>query len=180
MRRGCRTFPSTVRSIFVVHNKQTDLTKTTQIRVDLNGLDGDDLTLNKLVAQLNTVDGVSASLDARGRLVLKSSSPNSEFAFGDDTSGLLASLGMNTFFTGSTASDLGVSSVIAADPSKFAASRSGIDGDTQNAVALAGFADRLSRFGQRSSRSPDLRPTRQQRHARLRGRQIGRHRLSHL
>lgn len=127
----------------VVHNKQTDLTKTTQIRVDLNGLDGDDLTLNKLVAQLNAVDGVSASLDARGRLVLKSSSPNSEFAFGDDTSGLLASLGINTFFTGSTASDLGVSGVMSADPSKFAASRSGIDGDTQNAVALAGFASRL-------------------------------------
>lgn len=127
----------------VVHNKQTDLTKTTQIRVDLNGLDGDDLTLNKLVAQLNTVDGVSASLDSRGRLVLASSSPNSEFAFGDDTSGLLASLGINTFFTGSTASDLGVSRVMTADPSKFAASRSGIDGDTQNAVAMAGFADRL-------------------------------------
>ena len=127
----------------VVHNKQTDLTKTTQIRVDLNGLDGDDLTLNTLVAQLNTVDGVSASLDARGRLVLKSSSPNSEFAFSDDTSGLLASLGVNTFFTGSTAGDLGVSGVMTSDPSKFAASRSGIDGDTQNAVALAGFANRM-------------------------------------
>ncbi|MGC3967097.1 MAG: flagellar hook-associated protein FlgK [Pirellulales bacterium] len=127
----------------LIRNTQTNLTKTTQIKVDLNGLDDDDTTLNKLVTQLDAIDGLSASLDARGRLVLKSDAPNSQFAFGDDSSGVLAALGINTFFSGTSASSIGVNSVIAADPSKFAASRSGIDGDTQNAVQLAQFADRL-------------------------------------
>jgi len=127
----------------LVKNTQTGLTKTTQIKVDLNGLDDDDTTLNSLVAQLEAIDGVSASLDVRGRLVLKADAPNSQFAFGDDTSGVLAALGVNTFFSGTDAASLGISSVIASDPAKFAASRSGIDGDTQNAVQLAQFADRL-------------------------------------
>lgn len=127
----------------LVKNTQTGLTKTTQIKVDLNGLDDDDTTLNSLVAQLEAIDGVSASLDVRGRLVLTADAPNSQFAFGDDTSGVLAALGINTFFSGTDAASLGVNSVVASDPAKFAASRSGIDGDTQNAVQLAQFADRL-------------------------------------
>ncbi|MBN8626919.1 MAG: flagellar hook-associated protein FlgK, partial [Planctomycetes bacterium] len=45
--------------------------------------------------------------------------------------------------SGTDAASLGVNSVVASDPAKFAASRSGIDGDTQNAVQLAQFADRL-------------------------------------
>ncbi|MBN8626571.1 MAG: flagellar hook-associated protein FlgK, partial [Planctomycetes bacterium] len=84
----------------LVKNTQTGLTKTTQIKVDLNGLDDDDTTLNSLVAQLEAIDGVSASLDVRGRLVLTADAPNSQFAFGDDTSGVLAALGINTFFSG--------------------------------------------------------------------------------
>lgn len=126
----------------MVHNKQTNLTQTTHINVDLNGLDDDDMTLTKLAAAIDAVDGVAASLDSRGRLVLTSESPTSEFAFGDDTSGVLASLGINTFFTGTGAADLGVNAVVASDPTKFAASRSGIDGDTQNAVTLASFVDK--------------------------------------
>ena len=46
-----------------------------------------------------------------GELVLKSESPNSEFAFSDDTSGVLAALGINTFFTGTTAATMGVNTV---------------------------------------------------------------------
>lgn len=126
----------------LVRDKQTGLTKTTRINVDLNGLDGDDTTFANLLAQLDAVDGLSATTDAQGRLVLSSDSPSQEFAFSNDTSGTLAALGINTFFTGSSASDMGVSSVTAGDPSKFAASRAGIDGDTANAVDLSGFLDR--------------------------------------
>ena len=127
----------------LVHDKQTNLTRTTRINIDLNGLDDDDTTLTKLAAQLNSVDGVSATIDAVGKLVIKSLSPTTDLAFGDDTSGTLAALGINTFFTGTSASTLGINAAIKNDPSKFAASRSGIDGDTANAVDLANFSDRL-------------------------------------
>ena len=126
----------------LVHNKQTNLTQTTVINVDLNGLDDDDTTLTKLKDQLDAIDGVAAAIDARGRLVLTSESPTSQFSFGDDTSGVLAALGVNTFFTGTDARTMGVNSIIAADPSKFAASRSGIDGDTKNAELMAQFTTR--------------------------------------
>ncbi|MCE9606652.1 MAG: flagellar hook-associated protein FlgK [Planctomycetia bacterium] len=127
----------------LVHDKQTNLTHTTRINIDLNGLDDDDTTLTKLAVQLNGVDGIAASIDANGKLILKSQSPTSDFSFGDDTSGVLAALGINTFFTGTSAATLGINAVVKSDPSKFAASRSGIDGDTANAVDLANFSDRL-------------------------------------
>lgn len=127
----------------LVHDKQTNLTKTTRITIDLNGLDDDDTSLTKLAAQLNAVDGVSATIDGGGKLVLKSNSPTADLAFGDDTSGVLAALGINTFFTGTSAATLGVNAMIKNDPAKFAASRSGIDGDTANAVDLANFSDRI-------------------------------------
>lgn len=127
----------------LVHDKQTNLTRTTRINIDLNGLDDDDTTLTKLAAQLNAVDGVSATVDANGKLTLKSLSPTTDLAFGDDTSGTLAALGINTFFTGTSAATLGINAAVKSDPSKFAASRSGIDGDTANAIDLANFSDRM-------------------------------------
>jgi flagellar hook-associated protein 1 FlgK len=126
----------------LVRNKQTNLVQTTRINVDLNGLDNDDTTFTNLVSQLDAIDGISATVDVQGRLVLNSDSPNSEFAFSNDTSGTLAALGVNTFFTGTSAATLGVNSVVARDPTKFAASRSGIDGDTANAVDMTAFLDR--------------------------------------
>jgi len=127
----------------LVHDKQTNLTRTTRINIDLNGLDDDDTTLTKLAAQLSAVDGVSATIDPNGKLVIKSLSSTTDLAFGDDTSGTLAALGINTFFTGTSAATLGINAAVKNDPSKFAASRSGIDGDTANAVDLANFSDRL-------------------------------------
>jgi flagellar hook-associated protein 1 FlgK len=126
----------------LIRNEQTGLTQTTRITVDLNGLDGDDTTFESLRAQLDAVDGLSATVDVNGRLVLASESPNARFSFSNDTSGTLAALGVNTFFSGSSATDLGVNKAVVSDPTKFAASRSGIDGDTSNAVDLAAFLNR--------------------------------------
>lgn len=126
----------------LVRNEQTGLTKTTRINVDLNGLDDDDTTFDDLKAQIDGVDGLAATIDVNGRLVLSVESPNLTFAFANDTSGTLAALGMNTFFTGSGSATMGVNAAVVNDPTKFAASRSGIDGDTANAVDLAAFLDR--------------------------------------
>lgn len=124
----------------LVFNKQTGLTETTSIRVDLNGLD-EDTTLTDLASQLDNISGISAVIDIDGHLQISSDSVQSEFTFARDTSGALAALGVNTFFTGSTATDIGVSEVVAADSAKFNAAGSGIGADTDIATRLAAFLD---------------------------------------
>lgn len=124
----------------LVYNRKTGLTKTTDIRVDLNGL-GRDTTLEDIVAALNAIDGISAEITPNRGLSIQSTSPDLEFGFANDTSGLLAALGINTFFTGDTALSIGVNEQVAADPALFAASRGGIGADTDNAVDLVRFLD---------------------------------------
>ncbi len=124
----------------LVYNKQTKLTETTNIRIDLNGLD-DDTSLDDLASQLNSVSGLKASVDIDGHLRISSDSVELEFSFANDSSGTLAALGLNTFFTGSNALDIGVNAVVAADAGKFNASKSGIGADTNTATLLAAFLD---------------------------------------
>ncbi|MFI4877060.1 MAG: flagellar basal body rod C-terminal domain-containing protein, partial [Blastopirellula sp. JB062] len=130
-------------------NSQTGLTNTTDISVKLNGL-SDDTSLQDLAAAISEIEGLTASISLDGHFQIESDSPNVEFAFGDDTSGVLAALGIGTFFTGTSASTIGIHQAIKTDPSKFAASKNGIGVDTENAVELAGFLDRPldSRNGQ--------------------------------
>ncbi len=124
----------------LVYNRKTGLTKTTDIRVDLNGI-GRDTSLEDIVTALNAIDGIRAEITPNRGLSIRSTSPDLEFSFAHDTSGLLAALGLNTFFTGSTALSIGVNRLVAADPALFAASRGGIGADTDNAVELARFLD---------------------------------------
>ncbi|HIQ19842.1 MAG TPA: flagellar hook-associated protein FlgK [Planctomycetes bacterium] len=125
----------------LVRNTKTGLVQTTDILVDLNGLN-DELTLQGLADALDAADGLSAAISSDGYLTLQTDSPDLEFAFADDTSGLLAALGLSVFFSGSSASDLGIDAVVRDDPARFAASRGGIGADTSNAVLLANFLDR--------------------------------------
>ncbi|HTN75743.1 MAG TPA: flagellar hook-associated protein FlgK [Pirellulaceae bacterium] len=124
-----------------VLNKQTGLTNTFDIPIRLNGLD-DDTTLDSLQQQLDAIDGLKAEITPTRGLRLSTESANLQFAFANDTSGTLASLGLATFFTGSSAGDMGVSKIVSGDPAKFAVSSSGIGKDTDNAVALASFLNR--------------------------------------
>ncbi len=119
-----------------VRNQQTGLTRTTQIRVDLNGLD-EDTSIDQLAVALNNVDGISAVVTPNRKLQIKSDSPLVTFGFANDTSNVLAALGVNTFFTGSGAADIGINAIVKADPAKFAASSGGIGEDTATAVKLA-------------------------------------------
>ncbi len=122
-----------------VLNKQTGLTQTANITVDLNGLDQNETSLNGLATQLNAVNGLKATISASGNLSINTTSPDLQFSFANDNSGVLAALGLNTFFTGSTAADLGVNQAVVADPGKFAASTAGIGIGTGNATKLANF-----------------------------------------
>jgi flagellar hook-associated protein 1 len=122
-------------------NRRTGLTQTKTIQVDLNGLDGD-LSLTDLAAAFDAIDGVTASITADRRLSIRSDSTEQEIAFANDSSGVLAALGINTFFTGADARTIGVNSAVLDDPSKFAASRGGVGADTETAIDLANFIDR--------------------------------------
>jgi len=115
----------------------TGVTNTYDIGVDLNGI-GEETSLYDIIEQINDVPGLTARLNSNNQLEIKADAGVS-FSFANDTSGTLAALGVNTFFSGSNASTVGVNSVVLNDPSKFAASQGGVGVDTKNAVLLADF-----------------------------------------
>lgn len=83
--------------------------KSHTIEIDLLGTNGPPTTLNLLANQLDAIDGITATVNVDNQLMINSESPASiEFGFENDSSGVLAALGINTFFTGSSASTLGV------------------------------------------------------------------------
>lgn len=122
----------------VTQNSVTGQRETTTINVSLEGLGGD-TTLNGVASQINGIAGLTASVSASGQLSIASTDPNETFSFANDNSGFLASVGINTFFTGDSAATLGVNSDLVSDPTKFAASTGGVGVDTNNAEALAQF-----------------------------------------
>ncbi|MEM9354186.1 MAG: flagellar hook-associated protein FlgK [Planctomycetota bacterium] len=124
----------------LIRNTRTELTERVPISIDLNGIDGD-TTLDSLAAAIDAADGVTASVTLDNRLQIQTESSELEFAFEGDTSGVLASLGLNTFFTGTNANSLSINQVVVSDGSKFAASLDGIGADTQNALALISLND---------------------------------------
>jgi flagellar hook-associated protein 1 len=136
----------------IVHSKGADTTRTTTINISLDGLD-EDTTLASLAQQLDSIDGISASVTSIGGLQLKSDSSDIEFAFSGDTSGTLAALGLNTFFTGSTAATIGVNAEVKGidNAARFAASSDGIGNGSGNAEVLAALMDQpLSSSGNSS------------------------------
>jgi flagellar hook-associated protein 1 FlgK len=124
----------------LVRNKTTGSTNTTTIQIDLNGL-GHETTLADLSDALNKVNGIHSQILTGGKLKIDSTLTDNEIAFADDTSGVLAALGLNTFFTGTSANDIGVSAAVTDDPGKFAASQGGIGADIDNAKSMANFVD---------------------------------------
>jgi flagellar hook-associated protein 1 FlgK len=101
---------------FVVHvrNEDTGTSNEVFIPVDLDGIDttgalstADDTSAEDIRAALDAIDGISATFDPSGRLSIDADLGFS-FAFADDTSGVLATLGVNTFFEGTSAADIGV------------------------------------------------------------------------
>lgn len=124
----------------LLYDTENGTTQTTSIPVHLLG-DDTDTILQDVADAISQIDSLEASVTSDGRLTITSESADHQFAFADDTSGLLAAIGINTLFTGSTALSLGVNEAVASDPATFAASQGGIGADTENAAALAAFAD---------------------------------------
>lgn len=123
---------------FVVHvkDKATGLSTSTLVKVDLSG-DAGDTTLDSLIAEINAVDGVTA-VNNGGRLQMSADdAPQSELTFSQDSSGVLAALGVNTFFSGFDARSINVSAAIKNDLNLIAAAQNGDSGDNQTALAIA-------------------------------------------
>jgi len=113
----------------------------------------DNMTLNELVTEINdtinpTADETQNPVamlvnDSRLRLY---AAGGIEFGFANDTSGVLAALGVNTFFQGSTATSMAVNGDVYADVRKIAAGRLTADGEhavgsNANALLLADLKD---------------------------------------
>jgi flagellar hook-associated protein 1 FlgK len=123
---------------FVVHvrNKSTGFVTSTRVQVDLDGAGGNDTTLNSLQSDLDGIANMSASIQA-GKLRIAAESNSVEVSFSQDSSGVLAALGINGFFTGRNANDIAISGDIMARPSLLAAAQNGERGDNQAALSIA-------------------------------------------
>jgi flagellar hook-associated protein 1 len=115
------------------------------LRLDVTNEDGD------LVSTLNIGQGYAAgdvlALRSGIRIAVSSGQLNAGDRFEvaafatTDTSGFLAAAGMNTFFSGSSASEMRVSGDIAAAPSRIATAYGGDLTDNVAALRLAGVRD---------------------------------------
>jgi flagellar hook-associated protein 1 FlgK len=110
--------------------------RTTQIEIDLDG-QGGDTTLNDLAASLDAIAEISAQVTPDGRLEITSDNAAHQFAIADDDSNVMAALGVNALFTGSSAEDIDLSAALRNNPQLLAAGLNGEPGDGQNAARLA-------------------------------------------
>jgi flagellar hook-associated protein 1 FlgK len=119
---------------FFIHvtNQSTGVRSSYQINVD-----GNAHSLDDLIAAINAaVPNVTAGTGMGNALALDAAS-GYEFSFSDDTSGVLAALGINTFFTGETAATMAVNQVVETDPNMVAAGANHVPGSNDTALAIA-------------------------------------------
>jgi flagellar hook-associated protein 1 len=134
-RSGLAFVPESGSVVVHVRDRLSGLTTSTLVQIDLDGQGGNDTTLQSLVAGFHGIDGVAASIQG-GRLRLAAEG-NVEISFSQDSSGVLAALGINTFFTGRDARDIAVNPLLKSTPALLAAARNGQAGDDQTALAIA-------------------------------------------
>ena len=125
-----------------VTQKSTGQRVTSAVSVDLDGITpAGDTTLTTLAADIDALANITATVSADGRLTIASGGSDFEVSFSDDTSGVLAALGINSFFTGTDAQDIDVNSVVSSTPSLVAAAQGHIPGDNSNALAITALRD---------------------------------------
>lgn len=107
-------------------------------------------SLEDIRASIDAMVNVTATLDVNNKLTIAVNDINSgaNFTFTDsngtgDSSDLLLSLGINTFFTGTNSSDIAVNSVIENDLNKIAAAQRYSPGDNANAIDLVNLRGTL-------------------------------------
>lgn len=121
---------------FVIHVTQKDTGLDTSTLVPINLTASGGTSLNTLAASLNAINGVSATING-GKLTITATNSSTQLSFSQDSSGVLAALGVNSFYTGSDARDIAVNQTVQNDPDLLAASKNGQPADNQTARAIA-------------------------------------------
>lgn len=113
-----------------------------------------DSTLQSIADQISTIPGLEAKVTAEGRFSIESSAnADVKFTFGEDTSGFLSAMGLNTFFTGQGATDIQVNSLLKNNSDYLAISRGGIGADTNTLTSMMDLVDKpLNSLGGKSVR----------------------------
>jgi len=136
--------------VFYVKVTDANTGNTTSHMVQVSvGMDANDTTLNSLAADLNSIEGITAYVDSSNRLHVEGSASNYQFSFSasdsdqgtasaENTTNVLAVLGINTFFSGSDGSDIAVRSDL--NPRGIAASANGLAGNGTVAGQIAYLA----------------------------------------
>ena len=119
-----------------VKNKQTGITQVETIRIDLDGIGGNDSSLEDVRAAIDSAANVTATITTTGELKLDAD-PDFELRFANDSSGVLAALGINTFFTGSDSASIGINSLIKENQNLLATGQGAGPSDNRNVLQLA-------------------------------------------
>ena len=119
-----------------VTNRQTGITQVETIRIDLDGIGSNDTSLEDLRAAISSAANVTATITTTGELKLDAG-PGFELRFANDTSGVLAALGINTFFTGTDSSNIGINSLVKGNHNLLATGLGGGPSDNRNVLQLA-------------------------------------------
>ncbi|MHC4769079.1 MAG: FlgK family flagellar hook-associated protein, partial [Planctomycetota bacterium] len=115
-----------------VTNQSTGVRSSYQVNVDGNAMSLDDLITDINAAVPNVTAGAGL-----GNVLGLTAATGYEISFSDDTSGALAALGINTFFTGQTAATMGINQTIESDPNMVAAGAGLVAGSNDTALAIA-------------------------------------------
>ena len=106
------------------------------------GVDGSTMSLEDLsqAIELETDGAVQVNVTADGRLRIEAAA-NQEIVLSDDSAGVLAALEINTFFTGSSAAKIAVSSAIESDVNLVASGSELVEGSAGTALLIAGLRE---------------------------------------
>jgi flagellar hook-associated protein 1 FlgK len=133
-----------------VTNQATGLRTTVVVAVDPANM-----SLDQLAAQISAAmpGGTGSATVTAERALRLDATSGYTLSFSNDSSGVLAALGVNSFFGGSDASNLSINAAIEGDPRLLAAGQGHTDGSNSGALAIAGLEEKsLDSLGGRSLR----------------------------
>ena len=114
-----------------LYNPNGDFDSDTTLTIDATATSIDDI-----VTAINAIDGTKIVATTVNNKLQISGVNGYTFAFSDDTSNVLAALGINTFFTGASAGDMGVNDKIGIDKDFIASAK--VTNNVYPAVADSG------------------------------------------
>lgn len=133
-----------------VRNAASGSMETIRINVDLDGRDatgaagtGDDTSLADIRDALSAIPNLTATVNANGTLTI-AAAEGFDFSLSEDTSGALAVLGVNSYFTGTSAANIDVRQALVDQPTLLAAGSrvAGEPNDNGTALAITRLQDR--------------------------------------